>query len=85
MASSVSASSVSRPDPWPVRGPFAAHCREGAALAARPASLLISLVVVLFAALLVATPPLALLVGPPEAPTSPAPVPHMSYSVSQIA
>lgn len=51
----------------------------------RKASLMISLVVVLFAALLIATPPLALLVGPPDAPAAPSPAPHMSFSVSQLA
>ncbi|WP_454917490.1 hypothetical protein [Xanthobacter sediminis] len=78
------ASSVSRSGPWPVRASSAAQCWEGARISSRHASLLISLVVVLFAALLIATPPLALLVGPVHAPAAPPP-PHMSYSVSQLA
>ncbi|MFG1419490.1 hypothetical protein V5F38_18370 [Xanthobacter sp. V0B-10] len=72
------ASSVSRPVPFP-----ASSRRWEDDGVARRASLLVSLVGVLFAAVLIATPPLALLTAPSDTPATPAP--HTGLTVSQFA
>lgn len=71
-------------------GPWSVHVsgaglREGAV--ARHASLLIALLGLLLAALLIATPPLALLTVPPDPTTSGplAPVQQKAVLVSQLA
>lgn len=64
------------------RGHRASRASQGGA---RAASLLISLVLALFAVMLLATPPLALLTVPAEHPAiPPAPV-HITSHVSQLA
>ncbi|MDQ0504725.1 hypothetical protein [Xanthobacter agilis] len=64
----------------PLLGRFGADARRS-----RAASRLIALIAMLFAALLIATPPLALLTAPADLPVAPHPVPLMSFSVSQLA
>lgn len=83
------AASVSRSVFRPSR-PVLVHGAEAGNGFWRSSSLLISFVVVLLAALLIATPPLALLTSRsevPSAPVAPAPAPaqHLSLTVSQFA
>ncbi|MFG1296460.1 MULTISPECIES: hypothetical protein [Xanthobacter] len=81
------ASSVTRPVLLSARPAFSSSSRADAGTW-RSSSLLISLVVLLFAALLIATPTLAVMTFRPDAPAvAPEPVraPHLSFSHSQFA
>ncbi|MFG1480322.1 hypothetical protein V5F53_16945 [Xanthobacter sp. V4C-4] len=70
--------------PAVARGPGSAR-RWAGGRAARQASFGISLVLILLALLLIATPPLALLTVPAQHPAAPAPQPLKTFSVSLLA